>query len=77
MSDSSDPVGLPGRLPSSPPCPFCDSTESEVHSLFGSHASVTTYWCRSCRSPFEHMRWGRRFDPRSTELAEEPEEDGQ
>jgi hypothetical protein len=50
---------LPGDLPERPPCPFCGGTRTEVHSLFGSHASVTTYWCRDCRSPFEHMRWGR------------------
>lgn len=51
---------LPGDLPSRPPCPFCGGRETEIHSLFGSHASVTTYWCRTCRSPFEHLKWGRR-----------------
>ena len=49
---------LPGGLADSPPCPFCEGTETELHSLFGSHASVTTYWCRSCRSPFEQLKWG-------------------
>jgi hypothetical protein len=54
---------LPGRLPASPSCPFCEGKETELHSLFGSHASVTTFWCRSCRSPFEHMKWtGRQAD---------------
>lgn len=50
---------LPGRLPERPSCPFCGGEETELHSLFGSHASVTTYWCRRCRSPFEYMKWGR------------------
>lgn len=50
---------LPGDLPERPPCPFCGGERTELHSLFGSHASVTTYWCRSCRSPFEQMRWGK------------------
>jgi hypothetical protein len=59
MSDSRDPhLPLPGSLPETPPCPFCEGDQTELHSLFGSHASVTTYWCRSCRSPFEHMKWG-------------------
>jgi hypothetical protein len=26
-------------------------------SAFGSHASVSTYWCRECRSPFELLKW--------------------
>lgn len=55
----SDPSSLPGDLPEQPRCPFCEGDETELHSLFGSHASVTTYWCRSCRSPFEQMKWGR------------------
>ncbi|MCY4571314.1 MAG: hypothetical protein OXF01_00825 [Gemmatimonadetes bacterium] len=40
-----------------PPCPFCGSTRTEVMSLFGSHASLTTCWCEACRSPFEFLRW--------------------
>lgn len=28
-------------------------------SAFGSHASVSTYWCRRCRSPFEIFKWRR------------------
>ncbi len=54
-------MGLPGDLPDAPPCPFCEGKETELHSLFGSHASVTTYWCRGCRSPFEQMKWGRKY----------------
>ncbi len=46
-----------GSLPSTPPCPFCDGSETELMSAFGSHASVATYWCRSCRSPFEMLKW--------------------
>jgi hypothetical protein len=48
---------LPEGLPEAPPCPFCDGTETEVMNSFGSHASVSTYWCRDCRSPFEIMKW--------------------
>jgi len=46
-----------GSLPSTPPCPFCDGSETELMNAFGSHASVATYWCRSCRSPFEMLKW--------------------
>lgn len=40
-----------------PPCPFCGGKRTEVMSLFGSHASLTTCWCEDCRSPFEFLRW--------------------
>ncbi len=40
-----------------PPCPFCEGSRTEVMSLFGSHASLTTCWCADCRSPFEFLRW--------------------
>lgn len=50
------------------PCPFCDSEETELMSLFGSHASLTTYWCRSCRSPFEILRWRSQASTSSTSV---------
>ncbi|MDZ7781043.1 MAG: hypothetical protein U5R14_14070 [Gemmatimonadota bacterium] len=49
----------PDSLPTAPPCPFCDGQETEIMNAFGSHASVSTYWCRACGSPFEIMRWRR------------------
>ena len=48
---------LPDSMPGQPTCPFCAGEETEVMNAFGSHASVSTYWCRPCRSPFEMMRW--------------------
>jgi len=47
----------PGSLPEAPPCPFCEGRDTELMNVFGSHASVSTYWCRSCRSPFELLKW--------------------
>jgi hypothetical protein len=47
----------PGGLPATPPCPFCTGAETELANAFGSHASVATYWCRKCRSPFELLKW--------------------
>jgi transcription elongation factor Elf1 len=47
----------PDVLPTSPPCPFCSGVETEIMNAFGAHASVSTYWCRACGSPFELMKW--------------------
>ncbi|MCE2397739.1 MAG: hypothetical protein J4F34_01655 [Gemmatimonadetes bacterium] len=44
-------------------CPFCGSTRTELMSLFGSHASLSTFWCAACRSPFEVLRWGEEEVP--------------
>jgi hypothetical protein len=49
----------PASLPGAPACPFCDGHDTELMNAFGSHASVSTYWCRACRSPFERMKWDR------------------
>lgn len=50
----------PPSMPDAPACPFCGGDETELMSAFGSHASVSTYWCRRCRSPFELMKWRTR-----------------
>jgi hypothetical protein len=47
----------PASLPRSPACTFCEGSETEIMNAFGSQLSVATYWCRSCRSPFEFMKW--------------------
>lgn len=47
----------PECLPDALACPFCEGTETEIMNAFGSHASVATYWCRACRSPFEALKW--------------------
>jgi rubredoxin len=44
-------------IPDSVVCPFCDGTETEQFSAFGSALSVSQYWCRSCRTVFEWMKW--------------------
>lgn len=50
------PTGAEG-LPDHPPCPFCEGNDTDLVNPFGSHASVSTYWCRRCRSPFEMLKW--------------------
>lgn len=46
-------LGLPERVR----CPFCEGVETELHAPFGSALSVATYWCRSCRTAFEWIKW--------------------
>ena len=44
-------------LPERVACPFCDGRETELHSPFGTALSVATYWCRSCHTAFEWVKW--------------------
>ena len=45
-------------LPEAAPCPFCDGTDTRLLSPFGGQLSVAQYWCRSCRTGFDFMKWG-------------------
>lgn len=38
------------------PCPFCDSTDTELQSEFGSTACKSQYYCNGCNQPFEHFK---------------------
>ena len=67
--DGGGPVGGGGRpdrggdqlgLEDGVPCPFCDGTDTELHNPFGSQLSLATYWCRSCHTAFERLKWRRR-----------------
>lgn len=44
-------------LPASVPCAFCKGMETELVSPFGGQLSVAQYWCRSCRTGFEFIKW--------------------
>jgi ring-1,2-phenylacetyl-CoA epoxidase subunit PaaD len=37
-------------------CPFCDSTDTELRSEFGSTACKSIAYCRSCTQPFEAFK---------------------
>lgn len=37
-------------------CPYCDSTNTELQSEFGSTACKSQYYCRDCDEPFEHFK---------------------
>ena len=43
-----------GREPTT--CPFCESGDVELVSLFGSQLLVSQFRCRACRSYFEAVR---------------------
>lgn len=47
-------------MPDSVTCPFCDGTDTEQFSAFGSAVSVGQYYCRACRTVFEWMKWSGR-----------------
>ena len=53
-----------------PTCPFCDSTDAELFSLYGQTLLGSQYYCNHCRSIFEAVR----FHEEEEELAEEDEE---
>lgn len=38
------------------PCPYCDSTQTKLQSVFGSTACKAQYYCNSCDQPFEHFK---------------------
>ncbi len=38
------------------PCPFCNSTETELDSQFGPTRCRSIFYCRACKNSFEHMK---------------------
>lgn len=51
-----DPVES-SAMPSSVPCPFCDSDDTDPFATFGGQASTAQYYCNACRTVFEALRW--------------------
>ena len=37
-------------------CPFCRSSDTEPHALFGSLMLMEQHYCRACRTVFERVR---------------------
>ncbi len=37
-------------------CPFCDSTNTELRSAFGSTSCKALYYCQECHQPFEYFK---------------------
>jgi ring-1,2-phenylacetyl-CoA epoxidase subunit PaaD len=44
------------RARAAPPCPYCDSRDTEIRSEFGPTACKSICWCRSCGQPFEEFK---------------------
>jgi ring-1,2-phenylacetyl-CoA epoxidase subunit PaaD len=38
------------------PCPFCESTNTELESLFGPTLCRSIHYCHACRQSFEHFK---------------------
>lgn len=37
-------------------CPFCQSSETKLESIFGSTACKSLHYCNHCHQPFEHFK---------------------
>ncbi|GAC1565093.1 MAG: hypothetical protein NVS3B14_01740 [Ktedonobacteraceae bacterium] len=37
-------------------CPYCDSRDTEVFSLFGQQLLTVQYYCNTCHTPFEYVK---------------------
>jgi ring-1,2-phenylacetyl-CoA epoxidase subunit PaaD len=38
-------------------CPFCGSTQTQREADFGTTLAYAQYYCLSCRTPFEWIKW--------------------
>ncbi len=52
-----DKAGNPLHSRQKAQCPFCNSEDTELLSLFGQNLLSSTWYCRSCRTAFEAIRW--------------------
>ncbi|MEA2606856.1 MAG: ring,2-phenylacetyl-CoA epoxidase subunit PaaD [Chloroflexota bacterium] len=46
----------PPAAPADVRCPFCDSTQVAIDSLFGPALCRSLFYCRNCRQPFEAFK---------------------
>lgn len=44
-------------------CPFCDSTDVVKEYEFGPEISKSQYYCNSCETPFERIKFGEAKRP--------------
>jgi hypothetical protein len=49
-------------------CPFCASAETELFSMFSQFLLASQYYCRSCKTVFDVVRWD---EPAQTAPSEE------
>jgi hypothetical protein len=53
LSDKGAPKSTAGQVA----CAFCDSTDTELFSLFGQSLLGSQYYCNNCHTVFEAIRW--------------------
>ena len=63
MSQAPRPRAADYGLPEHVTCPFCNGTATELHSPFGPQLSVATYWCHTCHTAFEWIKWKAKTPP--------------
>ena len=63
VPDRGSTLGVPGHAggavelrTSVIPCPFCQSDDTTLESLFGPTRCRSIYYCRACRNTFEHLK---------------------
>ena len=66
MSNNKDSNGASSkRIPVT--CPFRHAQNSEQLSYFGQNLLTSQYYCHSCHTPFEAVRWHADIHEKSTE----------
>lgn len=67
MADDSLPIidDPAGASPARFACPFCASNDTELFSLFSQFLLASQYYCRSCQTVFDVVRWADPPDPTS------------
>lgn len=50
------PYGPVGDFVADIECPFCQSTDTELISLFGQQLLTVQYYCNHCHTPFERVK---------------------
>lgn len=51
-----------------PHCPFCESSDVKLYAPFGTAQLVRQYYCSSCHSVFEFIRWQENQGADQTEV---------
>jgi hypothetical protein len=70
------PAGATPEPPAAILCPFCASSETELFALFGQFLLASQYYCRSCKTVFDVLRWeATRQDYSTDSQAEQPPTD--
>lgn len=55
-AESDSLVSITRPRASTPPCPYCGSTRTQLRSEFGSTACKSICYCEDCRQPFEAFK---------------------